>query len=289
MPNAELIQALKNYFEEVKSQRRILSQRKTTHITSQRDKSDLNSLAQRWFDNYSKGLHSYGLDGETIDKYDKAFREILILSSSNNRKTSYEKQFENILKSFNEDIIIFLQTEACEPSEKLGTKFNAEVMMLLDKVPSKSENDYLKEALGCWEHGYLKAAVVLAWCAAIDRIHLVVEQNGFDVFNETSVNMKHQTKGRFKNFNSIYNISSISELRTVFDRDILWILEGMQLIDGNERVRLVSCFDLRCHSGHPGAAPITKYNVLSCFSDIIEIILANPKFQINSTAKSEEV
>lgn len=289
MPNTELIQSLKNFFEEIKCQKKIISLRKTTQITSQRDKNDLNSLAQRWFENYSKTLPSYGLDENTVSTYDKAFREILILSSSNNRVTSYEKQFEKIIKSFNEDIIIFLQTEAHEPTEKLETEFSAEIKPLLDKVPNKSENDYLKEASGCWEHGFLKAAVVLAWCAAIDRIHLVIEQNGFDVFNKASASMKSQTKGRFKNFNSSYNISSISELRTVFDRDVLWILEGMQLIDGNERVRLVSCFDMRCHSGHPGAAPITKYNVLSCFSDIIEIVLANPKFQINNASKSEEV
>lgn len=62
--------------------------------------------------------------------------------------------------------------------------------------------------------------------------------------------------------------------------DVLWVIEGMQLIDSNERTRLVSCFDMRCHSGHPGAAPITKYNVVSCFSDIVEIIITNPKFSL---------
>lgn len=54
----------------------------------------------------------------------------------------------------------------------------------------------------------------------------------------------------------------------------------MQYIDTNERTRLASCFDMRNHSGHPGEAPITKFNVLSCFSDIVEIILANPKFTL---------
>lgn len=76
-------------------------------------------------------------------------------------------------------------------------------------------------------------------------------------------------------------IQSISEMRsTVFDSDLLWVLEGMQLIDANQRTRLASCFDMRCHSGHPGEAPITKYNVLSCFSDVVEIVLANPTFEI---------
>jgi hypothetical protein len=77
-------------------------------------------------------------------------------------------------------------------------------------------------------------------------------------------------------------ISSLSEIREVFDNDILWIIEGMGLIDSNQHARLKGCFDMRCHSAHPGEAPITRYNILSFFSDIIEIVLANEKFQLLS-------
>jgi len=115
----------------------------------------------------------------------------------------------------------------------------------------------------------------------MDRIHKVIEQKGFDKFNKVSEVMKTQTKGRFKNFNKTFNVQSINDLQMIFDSDILWILEGMEMIDSNQKTRLSSCFELRCHSGHPGDAPITKYNVLSCFSDIIEIILANPTFSIS--------
>jgi hypothetical protein len=90
--------------------------------------------------------------------------------------------------------------------------------------------------------------------------------------------MASQTQGRFKRFNKPQNVSSISELQMVFDTDIIWILEGMGLIDSNQHTRLRSCFDLRNHSAHPGEAPVTPYNLLSLFSDIIEIVLKNPKF-----------
>jgi hypothetical protein len=52
----------------------------------------------------------------------------------------------------------------------------------------------------------------------------------------------------------------------------------MQVIDANQHARLRSCFELRNHSAHPGEAPVTDYNLLSFFSDIIEIVLKNPKF-----------
>jgi hypothetical protein len=84
--------------------------------------------------------------------------------------------------------------------------------------------------------------------------------------------------GRFKKFNKVFNISSISDVREVFDNDILWVIEGMQLIDLNQHTRLKSCFDMRNQCAHPGEAPITFYNLLSFFSDINEIILNNAKF-----------
>ena len=92
--------------------------------------------------------------------------------------------------------------------------------------------------------------------------------------------MKNQTEGRFKKFNKSQNVSSLSDLRTVFDSELLWIIEGMELIDINQHTRLSSCFDMRCHSGHPGEAPITKFNTVSFFSDIFEIVIVNEKFKI---------
>jgi hypothetical protein len=92
--------------------------------------------------------------------------------------------------------------------------------------------------------------------------------------------MASQNQGRFKRFNSPQNINSISELREVFDTVILWIIEGMLLIDSNQHTRLKGCFDLRCQCAHPGDAPVTEFNLLSYFSDLNEIILRNQKFQI---------
>lgn len=92
--------------------------------------------------------------------------------------------------------------------------------------------------------------------------------------------MASETKGRYKKFNQVQNISSISELREVFDHIILWIIEGLELIDSNQHTRLRSCFELRCQCSHPGDAPVTEYNLLSYYSDLNEIIFKNPKFNV---------
>ena len=142
------------------------------------------------------------------------------------------------------------------------------------------ESTYFKEALDCADSGFLRAAAVMGWSAAIDRIHRKVEQLGFAAFNTVSAQMAAQTKGRFKHFNQKQSVASLSELRETFDTVVLWIIEGMNLIDVNQHMRLRSCFEMRCQCAHPGEAPVTEYNLMSFFSDIQKIIFENPAFQI---------
>lgn len=276
----DITQLAKKLWDDIKAAKTVLKKSTAIQVSSEKERKLYESLATDWFESISKNLEQLGVPKEKISMYDDAFRAILKLSDSVSRRTSYIKHFDTISSAFNDDIVIFLQTDATETEEKPISVFDKEIQTLLDKIDNSDENEYLKEALGCWENEYLKAATVLMWCAAIDRIHKKIEEIGFNVFNNTSLKMKQQTTGRFKRFTSNYNIQNLSELRTVPDGDVLWIIEGMQLIDSNEKTRLSSCFEMRCHSGHPGAAPITKYNVLSCFSDIVEIILANTKFSI---------
>lgn len=279
MSKDEMVQELKCFSEKTKDIHRKVSEITSQQITNKDLKEEINSFASSWFSSLSMELVSFGLEEDVKQVYDEAFKTILTLSLKISRRSSYEKQFQIIEKNFLEDLVVFIQTEGKIANED-DSKFSEEALKLLEKLADNNENEYLSEALGCWEHDYLKAAVVLAWCAAIDRIHKVIEKKGFQIFNSTSSYMKAQTSGRYKRFTKEFTVNSLSELQLVFDSDILWVLEGMQLIDTNEKTRLSSCFDMRCHSGHPGAAPITKYNVLSCFSDIIEIVLANHKFEI---------
>jgi len=255
-----------------------ISSNKGANISNSDLKNELNEFASEWFNKFSKNLINYGIESDVVIKYDGSFKKILLLSGGNNRKSSYEKYFGAVNKSFREEIVIFLQTEAQNIEEHTASEFSSDVAKILEKVPDKDENEYLTEALGCWKNGYLKAATILFWCCAIDRIHKVIEQQGFPKFNQASDSIKKQTTGRFKHVSKNFTIHSKSDLQMVFDKDLLWVVEGMQLVDSNQMTRLSSCFSMRCHAGHPGAAPITEYNVISCFSDIVEIVLNNPKF-----------
>jgi hypothetical protein len=141
------------------------------------------------------------------------------------------------------------------------------------------ELEYLKEAVECAEEGHFRAAIILGWAAAVDRFHQVIMKNGLDRFNNASVQMAAISTGRYKRFNKKFDIQNLSDLRmTVFDNDLLWILEFLGLIDGNEHEKLEICFTMRNTCAHPGEAKFSPENVASFFSDLDTLIFNNSKF-----------
>jgi hypothetical protein len=147
---------------------------------------------------------------------------------------------------------------------------------------TSDEGEYLDEAQRCLSVHALRACVVLGWCATIARIHKKIEEIGFDKFSQATVEMAGKTTGRFKFFTKRQSIQSRSELQTVFDTDLLWVLEFLQLIDNNQHQRLRHCFEFRNNSAHPGLAPIKGPNLYSFYSDISEIVLKNEKFVVSA-------
>ena len=269
----------KLYLKELKSIQKQIG--KETSKTGQIHKSVLlssvNLLSTRWFSEMKPVLDNFGLIGEQLAEYDKKFTHLLKLSSSKgNSKIAFTSDLKYIIKSFADNIILKIQT-----GNGISTPLSGAYDSLLQTIQNEEQNQYLEEAINCAKRGYLRAAIVLGWCAAIDQIHKKIEQIGFPNFNIASAQMASAQSGRFKRYNKVFKISSLDGLKEVFDNDILWLIEGMSLIDLNEHTRLKSCFDMRNHCAHPGKAPVTPYNVMSFFSDINEIILKNPSFKIN--------
>jgi len=254
--------------------RKEVSSVKTDRVSRTSIRNKAEKIGSTWFSEFSEALVAkHGLSPDLIEMYSQHFGHLIKISAPNNFKKSYTDTLRAVLKSFRDDLIIPLQTHPKGPPKV------SLLSGVLDALPSAAENAYLKEAIECARHDFYRASTVLGWCAAIDRIHRVIEKAGFAKFNIASATMASQTTGRFKKFNSVQNVSSLSEMREGFDTVIIWILEVMELIDSNQHTRLRSCFDMRCQCAHPGDAPVTEYNLLSYFSDLNEIIFKNDKFK----------
>ena len=266
---------LKRFLDDLKKLRRHVKAEEVKQIGKKDLRTRAEEVGSRWFNDLSTQLsRDFCFSAELIEKYSAGCARLIKLSSPNNLKTSYLEVLNDLIRPFRDELILPVQQGAAAGGQT--NTFDA----FFSTLTNSDETEYLKEAIACAKKRYYRAAVVLGWCAAIDRVHQKIEHIGFATFNVTSAQMASQQKGRFKRFNQTQNVSSISELREVFDTVIMWIIEGMGLIDSNEHTRLRSCFEMRCHGAHPGQAPITEYNLMSFYSDIDQIVLNNPKFQV---------
>jgi hypothetical protein len=237
-------------------------------------RSEAKALGGEWHKDFVPKL-KHSLTPESLEKYSAQFTRLIKLSGPYNRVASYLSTLEVIIKTFNDDLLIPSQQGA------LGGQVSSSFDAFFAGLSNADESDYLAEAVACAKHGHLRAAVVLGWSAAVDRIQRVLDYKGLDKFNNMAQQMAAASSGRYKRFKKIDSVNSITELQEVFDRPLLWVIEGMGMIDTNEHTRLGSCFDMRCHGAHPGNAPITPYNLMSFFSDLEKIVFLNPKFKLS--------
>jgi hypothetical protein len=271
-----LLDKLKTFYEEMKKFRSEVKAVESKTIGQRQIMQRAETIGTEWCSNICPQLNATGgFESAILDRYTTQFSRLIKLSAPSNLRTSYLSVLDGVTKDFRKDYILPGQQGKITFSTSLSS-FDA----FLVTIAASDEGEYFKEALSCARNGYLRAATVMGWCTAVDRIHRKIEEIGFPVFNVTSAQMASQTSGRFKKFNQTQNVYSLSELREVFDSIVLWIIEGMGLIDSNQHTRLKSCFDMRCQAAHPGEAPSTEYNLLSFFSDIDQIVLSNTKFAL---------
>jgi hypothetical protein len=268
----EVLKLIRQQKEGLSDLRRQLKALTTKQVSRVGPRTLAHQLGTRWFSDVEANLRaSSRIPAETIGKYSDWFKRLVKLSRPNNSARSYLEVVSELLKSYENELLLPLQTSTGGPVAL------TQLAAILNDIPDSEQSAYLQEAAACAVAGHLRASAVLGWCAAIDHIHRAVELAGFTKFNVRSSWMASQTTGRFKKFNHPQNVNSISELREVFDTIVLWVVEGMEMIDSNEHTRLSGCFDLRCQCAHPGNAPVTPYNLMSYFSDLKEIVFANQR------------
>ena len=270
-----MFRPLEQFLAELKAFRRDIRMLKGERVTQKAMCQAAKDLPTIWYQEHCPVVSGSGaVDEDVVSRYENRFETLLKLGNPNNLKTSYLKALDVLIRTFEGDIIIPLRKQPA--ASGLG---NALKQILVD-ARSADDTAYLSEAVECAQGGYRRAAAVLGWCAAINRIHLTIEARGFQEFNAKAKWMMSQTKGRYKKFKSIDSVNSVGDLRETFDTKVLWVIEALGLIDANQHKRLLGCYSLRSQCAHPGEAPVTDYNLMSFFSDIEMIVLGNPKFLV---------
>ena len=272
MAKAEILESLSQINIDLRRNRSSLNHLKEKFISKRNTRDIIQKIATIWFENVEMQLNALKIDDKIIGKYHKHFDKLLRLTLTNSRKTSYIATIDEILNDFNSELIVqvmksTVQIQHFKSLEKSLTNV------------TKKEEVYLQEAIGCANNNFLKASVVLGWSAAIHRIHKNIERLGFEQFNAKSQEMKEIDSGRYKRFTKSFTVHNFAELQaTIFDNDILWVLEYWGLIDSNQHERLMICFTMRNNSGHPGDATISPENLVSFYSDLDNNVFKNKNF-----------
>jgi hypothetical protein len=243
-------------------------------VTKQQTMKDAELLSKLWFEKVEPCAEDFGISERIKNKYHLLFEQLLKLSLKTSWKLTYQKTTAAISKSIKEELILAII--------KFADKNNSSANLpnILENVTAE-EKEYLDEAIGCATKGYLRASMVLVWCAAVNKMHKTIEKLGIAEFNKKSHEMKKIKDGRFKKFNKSFDVVSLNDLEaTVFDNDMLWVLEYWNLIDKNQHERLSNCFTMRNNAAHPGDATTTIHNLASAFSDIKTMVFDNPNFKL---------
>ena len=270
----EFIDKLRAFKEGVAELKRDVSELRTERVSQKKLMVSAETIASKWVEEIRSPLeHKFKLDKPVIEQTSEHVKKLHVLSRPNNLK-SYIQCLNAIIKDYDDKFVLPILQSADNVTEILDLR------KLLPGLVNPDESEYLKEAISCAEGRFYKAAIVMGWCAAIDRMQKKILALGFDSFNNASRTLKSQASGKFKRWNKEFSVTTLSELQTIFDNDLIVVLEGMGLLDGNQSQRLETCFQYRNHSAHPGEAPIEPAHVISFFTDINKIILQNQKFAL---------
>lgn len=239
--------------------------------------SDLQGVSSIWFDQVRPSLEAAnftaGFVASGTDVFDRLLREA---KKRKPMKAALAALVAEGLSLYSDLIHNIEVSSFARPSSLSITPFVEGL--------STDEGEYLAEAQRCLDADALRGCIVLGWCATIARIQAKLAEIGYGKFSNATASMAAKTTGRFKFFKKKYDVESMSELQRVFDTELLWVLEFLELIDGNQHERLRYCFEFRNNSAHPGLAPIKGPNLYSFYSDISEIVLKNEKFALNNTS-----
>lgn len=275
MDKTEFTIAIKEFRTKLTELKKAIEVVKNKQIHSKVLLQQIETIATNWFDGFESTLrHFYSIDPEVIERYHERFGRLLECSTITPSKSVVVSLLEEIEKGISADLLLRVLKFQSDVT-RLGSLSN------ILNFAQGAEVEYLKEAVECAERGYFRAAIVLCWCAAVDRLQKKIMEIGLDKFNQASTQMSAITSGQYRRFNKKFVIHNLSDLRmSVLDNDLLWVLEFLGVLDGNEHEKLAICFTLRNTCAHPGDTSPSPENVISFFSDINQHIFQNTKLSL---------
>lgn len=133
---------------------------------------------------------------------------------------------------------------------------------LISQVADPDIHDYLTEALACLQFGALRASVVFLWVGAVRTLQQEALRHGTTAL--TIAVRKHDPKAR--------DITTLDHFAYIKESTLLLAIEGIGMMDKNQRQMLEHALDLRNKCGHPGKYNPGPKKVSAFIEDVLKIV-----------------
>lgn len=137
---------------------------------------------------------------------------------------------------------------------------------LVDKIGRPEHKVFLIEALVCFQHGAVRAAIVMIWNLAYSHVVDRILSNHLVAFNaqRTKVNAK------------LPEVTKITDFEDYGERQVIEICRGARIFDATVCKTLTERLNRRNSAAHPSSAKFTPVQAEDMITDLVNNVLLNP-------------
>ncbi len=117
---------------------------------------------------------------------------------------------------------------------------------LISQVEDGQTRAFVREAVGCYEAGFFRSAIVMSWVAAVDVLRKHVLQTSLKRFNT-------EARRRNPKWRAAKTVDDLGNMR---EADFLECISALSIIGGDVKKALRECLDRRNSCGHPNSLTI---------------------------------
>ena len=276
MNKGELISALQSLRNDLDKLRKKLRSSSAKNVSNSETKNMAKGTSMMWFENIRQALPSFGVSRETVSEYSVYFKNLVraALPQATHRNT-YQKILDEIQDRFDDSLLLPVYVSAGEIVDV------SHLEKILEKISDDDEREYLEQAIGCAHHDFLSASVVMGWCAAVNRMHRIIENKwGFPRFTQITEEMVQNNKGPYRAFRMPYEVSNLGDMRQVPDRVTMFALKHEGLVTANQYKKLDKCLLTRNLAAHPGETKTNPEDLASFYRNLKDLVFDNSKFEM---------
>lgn len=270
---SDLIQSIEDLIGQLVTFEKSVRNLKTASVSREYHREEAKDFYKTWLPISGRLEQDKIIDHVVIEQGNQNLYRLRKLADTASPKASYKIALKGSLDH--------LETSILHPLIKrsgfktVGTAIRA----LLSGVTDTTLTKYLEEAMVCTEQNCVRAAVVLAWCAAASKIQDKLASLGLPRLESEFDKMRLETGLLFRPFTKVYKFSSNPDIQEVPDAHLVLLCRFLGWMDDGQYKQLKGCIYLRNACGHPGGYQPDPVKLQGYFSDLVQLVFSNPTFQ----------